>query len=220
MKNHDADGPFDAPKEHGGFVVHNGIIGAAIDDTVGKPVRDQLPDILNQETKTVGITEARQTIQKIETRLVRTFRTKQPSPGDRRLIGTVNRNGAELMIELMNSGKYLPQSGELANFAERIRATDERLFPEAKQHVAVGSTKLDDLARTLMLHAQLLDAAAPRDLVAEHRYDMEDTALAVWSMIGLTVETEGCFVLNPRAQILLAGIQTGYEEATRIEPVQ
>jgi hypothetical protein len=194
-------------------LIHSDVLKAALDSTVEPPEVRRLPETMSSET-------ARELVESID-HYVRTEAIKQerPSLAARRLVTAINRSGAELMLELMNSGNQLPPARDITRLAERLRGNGHELFPTAEQNVAINSPTQADLARTLQAHALAMQATTV-DLTQTHRVDMEDAALAIWGMVGQTVESQDGLLLNAAAQAALGEIQSSYEEANRFRTVE
>lgn len=195
-------------------LIPGGVAKTALDSTFEVPGAQQLPETMPPEA-------ARELVKNIDHYLkTEAVQREKPSLATRRLVAAINFSGAELMLELMNSGNQLPAARDITPLAARLRASDQELFPIDKQSVAaIDSPTQDDLARTLQAHALAIQVSMD-DLTQLHKADMEDAALAIWGMVGLTVESQGGLILNRVAQATLSEIQSDYDEASRFRTAE
>lgn len=187
------------------FVVENGVIRAAMDETVEHAASNTSALKFEHADKLLMLEEARTTVNAVESRILEAMRTEYPSDAMRFFVTTVNESGAELMLGLMNAGNRLPETNLWGDHAARLRSVDENIFPQFPQFVDTHSVAVDDLVSSLQLHAQAMHTITPNTMV-QHNDDLIDGAFAVWSMIGLSVESEGGMALTEHAQRMLDSI--------------
>jgi hypothetical protein len=158
-------------------------------------------------------TDAVQLTLKLETGIMKLSRQESLSETDRKFVSTVSRTGAELVVNLLSSGRNhkLPTARDMVQKTILLRDADSKMFPHLPM-VERESESTEDLVRTLQAHAGAIDRTTG-DLFAINRANMEDSATAISGMISLMVDANQGLGLDQHAQEDMEVILRSYDQA-------